>query len=90
MPWSSWPRGLTSTPGFASFAGLGIPRKQGIQVYLLNWAETKKNNHVSNVYNERETDLMTLTLRFEKQRWFRFGGLPFTLLHRAHVLINFN
>ena len=44
MLWSSWPHGLTSTPGLASFAGLGIPRKGWIQVYSLDWAETKKNN----------------------------------------------
>ena len=54
VPWSSWrswPHGLTSTPALASFTGLGIPRKRKIQVYSLNWAETKKNNHVNNVYN---------------------------------------
>lgn len=68
VPWSSWPHGLSSIPRLASFAGVGIPRKREIEIYSLNWAETKKNNHVNNMYSERETDLLTLTLQFQKQR----------------------
>ena len=68
MPWSSWPRGLSSISRLASFAGVGIPRKREIEIYSLNWAETKKNNHVNNMYSEIETDLLTLTLQFQKQR----------------------
>ena len=78
LPWSSWPHGLTSTPGLASFAGLGIPRKREIQVYSLNWAETEKNNHVNKVYSERETDPLTLTSQFGSDGGF---GLVVCCIH---------